>query len=467
VPLRLNQNGSFEIEYTFAPPNGLHVQAPENLIPDTMSPSMSGVMLRNAELRSMPPFVLKFPSPDPLNPILGQFSFLDQNNVGHTVMWTSRGLWQLSGNNPPLASSWSILGGPALSAAIPIAYRAFANVMYYTNGAPFMASWDGITSAPTSTTTFGDASIAASVAGVSKTDAPTVISGSIGPLSIGGLFLAELDNHIILANVTVLDQLGVNAATSGSITPTGTIYSFPQRIWWSANGLPNQWDFAANTNAGENDFLDVPDSITGIVTIGTAGYIFRSNGITQFIPTGNGLVPFQFDHLWASDHGVGAIYPWSIHSYGAFACFVSTEQIYQMGVNSFGDIGGPARDAIMADLSMASGIPTASIVPTESLGYIYLTYRINIPLTTFTRQYIYSFEDKRWEIRDLAGLIITGREEEIWTGQLSSFGIPGILPPATNIAGGAASGGGGFGSGSGGGGTGGGTGGGGRRVNQL
>jgi len=414
---------------------------------------MSGIMLRNAELRSMPPFVLKFPAPDAINPILGQYSFIDVNNVAHTVMWTSRGLWQLSGNNPPLAASWSILGGPAMPPN-PVSYRAFANTMYYTNGAPFVGSWDGITQQPTSTTTFGDASIAASVAGISKADSPTIIAGSTGPLAIGALFLAELDNHILLANVTVLDQLGVNASPSGAITPAGVIFNFPQRIWWSANGLPNQWDFAANTNAGENDFLDVPDQITGIITLGIAGYIFRSNGITQFVPTGNGLVPFQFDHLWASDHGVGNIYPWSIHSYGAFGCFVSTEQIYQIGVNSFSDIGGTARDAIIADLALASNTPVGMIQPTEALGYVYLTYRISIPLGTFTRHYIYSFEQKSWEIRDTAGLLITGREEEIWTGQLSTFGIPGITPPSTGVAGGGAAGGsgqGGAGSGTGGG----------------
>ena len=449
MPIKLNQNGSFEIEYTFVPPNGLHVQAPENLIPDTMSPSLSGVQLRNSELRSMPPFVLKFPSPDAINPILGQYSFIDVNSVGHTVMWTSRGLWQLAQNNPPIGASWSILGGPAMNPFNPVSYRAFANIVYYTNGAPFVASWDGITQQPTATTTFGDASIAASVAGISKADSPTIISGSVGPLALGALFISELDNHILLANVTVLDQLGVNAAPSGSITPAGTIYQFPQRIWWSANGLPNQWDFSANTNAGENDFLDVPDTITGIITIGVSGYIFRSNGITQFVPTGNGVAPFQFDHLWASEHGVGAVFPWSIHSYGAFACFVSTEQIYQIGVNSFSDIGGTARDAIMADLAQSSGTPVGSIVPTEALGYIYLTYRISIPLSTFTRHYIYSFEDKRWEIRDTAGLLMTGREEEIWTGQLSSFGTPGILPPSTGVAGGGSSGSGSGGSGNG------------------
>lgn len=449
MPVTINKDGTFRIEYS-GPYTGLHTQAPESLIPDSASPSMSGVQLRNAELRSMPAFVLKFISPDG-GPFVGQFSFFDANAVGHTVAWTSRGLWQLSANNPPPQQPWSILGGPAINPAIPMSYRAFANVLYYTNGSPFMGSWDGISAAPTSTTSFADGSIAASAAGISKADAPTVVSGTIGPLALGGQFLAELDNHLILANVSVLDQLGINAAGTGAITPPGNLITFPQRIWWSANGIPTQWDFVANTNAGENDFLDVPDNITGIMTIGVAGYIFRTNGITQFVPTGNGVAPFQFDHLWASDHGVGNVYPWSIHSYGAFGCFISVEQIYQIGVNSFSDIGGTARDSIMADLAAASSTPVASVVPTEAVGYINLVYRISIPLTTFTRHYEYRFEDRNWAVRDTVGLLITGREEEIWTGQLSSFAAPGIIPPSTGVAGGGQQGGGGTGGGGGGG----------------
>jgi uncharacterized membrane protein YgcG len=435
VSVEINpKTGEFAVTYC-GPYSGLHVQAPETLIPDSASPSMSGVQLRNAELRSMPVFALKFAAPDAINPFLGQYSFLDANSVAHTVAWTSRGTWQLAQNNPPPLQPWSYLGGPALTNLNPISYRSFANVLYYTNGSPFVASWDGITAQVTGTQTFGDTTIASSVAGVSKADAPTVISGTTGPLALGGLFLAELDNHLLLANVSVLDQLGVNA------TNVGVLLNFPQRLWWSANGLPNQWDFAANTNAGENDFLDVPDSITGVVTIGQAGYLFRTNGITQFVPTGNGVVPFQFDHLWASEHGVGNVYPWSIHSYGAFACFISVEQIYQIGINSFSDIGGTARDQIMADLSISSGTPVGMIVPTEALSYVYLTYRIAIPLTTFTREYIYSFEQKSWEVRDHAGLLVTGREEEIWTGQLASFGV-GLVPPSAGVAGGGSSGGG-------------------------
>lgn len=423
MPLKLKSNGYFEIEYS-GPYLGLNVQEPENLMDDRHSPFTNNFQFRNAELRSRPNFQLEFAGMDNINQPLGTYSFLDVNGIQHTVGWNSRGLWQFAPSGQPSGAStpWAILGGPQLVAGNPVSYRAFANILYYTNGGPQLVSWDGITLTPTASN--AGVANATSVAAISVADAPTVVPGSTGPLSIGGLYLGELDNHILLANVTVLDN------------GTGVTYTFPQRMWWSANGIPTQWDPAANTNAGENDFLDVPDLITGLITIGVSGYLFRSNGITFFTPSGNGLAPFQFDHLWASDHGIGNVYPWSIHAYGSIACFISTEQIYQMGVSSFEPIGGKARDAIMADLALASGNPVASIVPTDGLGYVYLTYRIAIPLPNFTRHYIYSIEDKNWAVWDTPGLLQTGRCEEVWTGTLSNFGGPGIVPPATGKAGG-------------------------------
>ena len=444
MSVRIQSDGYFEITYSdFA--GGLHVQAPETEIGDTFTPAANNFQIRNRELRSRPAFSMKFQGMSPTDPPLGTFSFVDSNFISHTVGWNTRGLWQLApaGLPPGGLSPWSFIGPPNMVAGNPVAYRPFANTLYYCNGGSFLASWDGIANAPAG----ANAGVAGStsIAAVSAADAPTVIAGSTGPLSIGGLFLGELDNHLLLANVTVLDN------------GTGTVYTFPNRLWWSANGIPTQWDFAANTNAGENDFLDVPDSITGLSTIGTNGYLFRTNGITFFAPTGNGLAPFQFDHLWASEHGVGNIYPWSVHTYGQTCCFISVEQIYKMSVSSFDPIGGTARDAIMADLALSTGNPVASIVPTENLGYIYYTYRISIPIETFTRHYVYSLEDNNWMQWDTPGLLQTGRVEEVWTGLLANLPI-GAQPPGTGKVGG-----GGGGGGIGGGGNGGGGGGGGRQ----
>jgi hypothetical protein len=423
VSVQIDKTGYFEITYAGFD-GGLNVQQPATEIPDTCTPAANNFQVRNKELRSRPAFTLKFSSMGgDINPGLGIYSFLDANNTQHTVGWNARGLWQLapSGLPPGASSPWELIGQPNMVPGNPVSYRAFANILYYCNGGPFLASWDGISLNPTASNVAAPGST--SIAAISVADAPTVIPGTVGPLSIGGLFLGELDNHILLANITVLDN------------GTGTIYTFPNRLWWSANGIPTQWDPTQNTNAGENDFLDVPDNITALGFVGVSGYLFRTNGITFFDPTGNAIAPYQFDHLWASDHGIGAVYPWSVHFYGSIGCFISVEQIYKLGVAEFEPIGGTARDAIMADLALASGNPTAAIVPTENLGYIYLTYRISIPLTTFTRIYVLSIEDKNWMAWDEIGLVQSARCEEVWTGILANLAV-GAVPPGTGQQGG-------------------------------
>lgn len=437
MAIQVSKNGYFEITYA-GPYTGLNVQQPEILIPDSATPAAVNFILRNAELRSRPSFVLSFQPPSPQDDVLGLTSFLDVNGVTHTVCFSPRGLWQLSGNNvPPTRQPWLFIGQPGMATGNPVSYRTFSSVLYYTNGGPFLASWDGVSQLPTQ-----------SVATISKADAPTVggsLPGAptlVGPLSIGGFYLGELDNHILLANVVLQD--------SG----TGLLYSFPNLLWWSANGIPNVWDPTQNTNAGFNPFLDVPDEITGIMTIGIAGYLFRSNGITQFTPTGNGLAPFEFDHLWASEEGIGNVYSFTVAQYGANGYFCSQENIYKMSVNSFTPIGGTARDAIVADLANATGNPVGWFTPALGLGYIYQLYVISIPLGTFTRHYCYSDEDNHWMQWDTQGQVITSRPGEVWTGNLSAFTNPGVFPGSVGVGESQPTGGGG--SSGGGGGTGGG-----------
>lgn len=438
MSIKVTQDGYWEVEYT-GPYAGLDVQTPENLLSDKASPSTNNFLLRNSEMRSRPVFRREFTAPDNKNPPLGHTSFLDVNSVWHTVLFTASAAWQLAGNNLGI-KPWNYLGGPNLVAGNPVASQAFGEVLYYTNGGPVLASWDGITTIPTASN--AGAPGATSVAAIDVADSPTVIPGSTGPLSIGGFYLGELNNQILLLNVVVLDNA------------TNVLYKFPNRLWYSANGIPTQWDPTINTSAGFVDFLDVPDMFTGIMTIGIAGYMFRSNGITQFTPTGSAVTPFQFDHLWASKKGIGNVFQWSIAQYGASGFFASTEQIYKMSVNSFNAIGGSARDAIYADLAVASGNPVAAFLPNLGLGYIYPAYTLSIPLGTFTRHYIYSDEGNGWTPWDTPGLLITGKPENVFTGQLPSFGVPGVFPPAVSKGGTGMSGGGGAGSGTGGGGGG-------------
>lgn len=414
MAIQIKGDGTFSIEYVGNPTYaGLHVQAPETNIPDNASPSFNNFMLRNAEIRSRPALVQPFGGIGTWQ--LGVTSFLDINGTYHTVGWSGFNLYQY---NPALlpGNPWALVGqaSPGNMQTNPVAYRAFANTIYYTNVAfiaspphrpggagkppvitPFMGYWDGIAAAPVFTTVFSDASVSQSAAGISRTNSPTV-GGSlpggptmVGPLDIGAGFIGELNNQLILANISVKDE------------GKGTIFKFPNLIWWSANGLPLQWDPTVNTSAGFNPFLDVPDLITGMATMGVAGYIFRTNGITQFAPTGSAVAPFQFDHMWSSEHGIGNVQPWSIAQYGPSAAFVAEDNIYSLSITSANPIGGTARDAIYSDIANAVASPFANITPKFKAGYIYLTYVILIPMNGFVRMYVYSFEEKNWATWDL------------------------------------------------------------------
>lgn len=401
---KINADGTFAIEYE-GPYAGLDVESPETLISDKASPSFNNFMLRNAELRSRPQLVSPFQGASSFQ--LGITSFLDINGMYHTCTWANTNLYQL---NPALIPGYpwlSMTGAPGNMGETPLSYRTFANTLYYSaigflsgmhigTSLPFVAYWDGLAAAPVFTNTFSDASVSQSIAGISLTDSPTV-GGSLpggptitGPIAIGGGFLGELNNQLILANVSIRDQ---GAAKT---------YSFPNVIWWSANGLPLQWDPIANTSAGFNAFLDVADQITGLLTLGIAGYIFRNFGITQMAPTGSTVTPWEFDHMWASDHGIGNVFPWSIAQYGPQGAFVAQDNVYALSITNAEPIGGKARDAIMADLALASFSPMANIIPIFVNGYVYLTYQILIPINSFVRNYVYSFEDKNWAAWDLA-----------------------------------------------------------------
>lgn len=376
----------FEISYQ-GPYAGLNVQTPEILLDPHSSPNTRNFMFRNAELRSRPSLVSSLPAP-PNNTPLGLASFMDAENTIHSVCFTPQGLWSLeqAGN-----SVWNFLGGSQLSVNNPVSVDRFISTLYYTNGNPYLSSWDGMASSPTN-----------SVATVANLQTVLGSAYTTSPGDIGAKYIGELSAHLIMANLSVLD------------TGSGSVYSLPNYIWWSASGLPAVWDPSVNTSAGYNPLVDVPDQITGLVTLGMGGYIFRTNGITQFYPTGSGIAPFQFDHLWASARGIGNAFAWSVSSYGSMCCFISTEQVYQMSINSWAEIGGGARDALMADLANATGTPVAQLTPAYAWGYIYLTYVVSIPLGQFTRNYVYSLEDKNWSVWDVSGLLVSGKPNLVW-----------------------------------------------------
>ena len=195
-------------------------------------------------------------------------------------------------------------------------------------------------------------------------------------------FLAQNASHLIAAYMTEPEPGVVGSQV------------FQQRVRWSKSGDPNDW---TAPGSGENDLLDVPDGITGLVTLGRNTLITRTNGLTIMTPTGIGTNPFAFENVSISPLGLGNRYPYSLAQYADFAVFISNSDIHLidagLGIKS---IGGKAKKKIMRQLGDASGDvvigwPVAQLGP----GIDYLSYWLTIPGAEAT--WIYNFDEDNWQ----------------------------------------------------------------------
>ena len=440
------QQTYFEQVYD-GPWKGINVAMPENKIEKSYTPFATNWVPRGGELRSRMRLKKFIPGLPDNSIIRGLSSFVDQNNVVHTVAISQSGVYQLNSNWRKFpGKEWSLVylfTSPYSLPPSPASIQVFLNQLYFVVGDNNLYDWDGIalstlsglniqgartstisfivgetitqaTTGATAVVTFASQAYmnistlagggpnssniwtgGTSGATFKPTTVPTkggaavqsiAVVDTVNNLRAGAYFLGELNSRLILLNT--LEQLNASGKP---------ISNFTQRIRWSASGLPGIWDPTVNVDAGYNDELDVPDSITGFLTIGRNGFVFRTNGITEMIGIASGLLPFDFNHLWASERGIGNVYPYSIAGYGPVGCFISTDDIYEISLGGFQKIGGSARNAIFSDLELQVATPVASLFPSYRVGYPYLTYKINIPMTGgVTKNWAYFIEDSSW-----------------------------------------------------------------------
>jgi hypothetical protein len=426
----------FEIKYN-GPFKGVHTSLPEDIIGKEYSPFMSNIILKNGEIRPRPRQYNILPGTPDGNPILILTSFEDSNNVFHTVAVTSTGLWQLNEtwkSNGTSKQTWTFVGAYGVQPGpnFPAASSVFINKFFWTNGGPNLWQWDGITSpgapviwrpstfykqgtviidsnknlqvannsgksgtvAPAWANTIGAQTIDSTGTPVPQItwtengkniNSPTgfinaAIVDATNGVTAGAFFLIELNAQLIMLNT--IESVGGN---------------FQQRIRWCPSGLPTIWDPAVNIGAGYIDELDVSDAITGAFTVGTTAFILRTNGITEATSTGNGINPFNLNHLWASDRGIGNVLPFGYAAYGPLGIFISSDDIYNVSLGGFKRIGGVARDSVYNDIYAATSNPIGSIVPYYQKNYVYNHYRLSIPQGQNNVTWIYSLEDESWQ----------------------------------------------------------------------
>jgi len=461
MPPQVTQSGYFEQIYQ-GPYKGIHVSLPENMIPEQMSPLIQNFILKNAELRTRPRMtvgILGTPDGYPIDVIE---TFQDSNTAFHTVIVNRRGLWQLNpnfANNP--APDWNLIGvfpvqpGPD----IPVAHVTFLNKFYWTNGGNNLWVWDGITSSgiPTIGNPFPwvanqrifagmrvvdsngnvEICIKAGWTGAAHPTWSTVVGGNTTettvsphvpaaiwvmngvPTPASGFYGAALVDALngVTAGAFYLGVLASRLLMLSTIEGAGAAgVPYTQRIRWSASGQPEIWDANVNIGAGWIDLLEVPDIITGFLAIGDkTGFVFRNNGISEMTSVSDGILPFDFNHLWASDRGIGNVLAFSISGYGPIGMFIASDDVYSISVGGFKNVGGPARDAIFADIAAATSTPLSAMIPKWSNRYSYLVYLLAIPFGPDTKFWMYSLEEGSWTTWLKKNTTVTGRANFVAT----------------------------------------------------
>lgn len=344
---------------------GVDTSLPETDIDPAASPFMSNFVLRKGEIRSR--FALKnlCLAPPDGTPVLGLTSFIDLNGLVHTVAITQLAVYQLSyafGGPNYTGNPWLVVANfPSSQTATPYAIGNFQGSLFFTNGSTNVWKWNGISNVITN------------------------VGNLASNGTVGGNYLMELAGRIVLASTS---EVNSNLTLSGS---------FPFRVRWSpVNLASNTFDPTVNIGAGFNDMFDCPDAITGLLPIGRTGYVFRSNGITEMLPTSGQGLAFDFNHLWASDRGIGNAFPQTLAGFGPLGIFGSGEAFYKITPNSFDDISKGATDEILADIFEQTGSMQATILPYFSNKYPFTIYMLNIQIGSDVVQWIHDLKEGSW-----------------------------------------------------------------------
>jgi hypothetical protein len=285
-------------------------------------------------------------------PIMGVADFFDVTGVRHQVIMTPTKLraWNPGSNAFDIIITGTLTG----DANQLFSHTVVADKLEFSQGKDKVKVWDGITAG------FADVSANA----------------------VPARFLFELGFHLIACNTI---EGGVSA---------------PQRVRWTGAGDPSDW---VSFNSGQVDLFNDLGPITGGLKLYQAGYIWQYWGITQMLPTGIGLAPFDFVPLGSK--AKGNCIPHSLASFGEdIACYVGSNNVYQFDGNYSTPIGDApmdgsrykrgARKRILADLQGSDYSKVFGFLSTSINGQDYFAYWLFIP--NISEAWVYHFDEQSW-----------------------------------------------------------------------
>jgi hypothetical protein len=347
------------------PFGGIQSEAPLSRIEGLGVQDATNVLFRKGAMQVRP--VLNATSSPDGTAIMGIFDFFDRVGTRHQMLFTTRNLFEWNSNTqtwveiPPGGAAGN--GATTFSGTNTNKFSATIvnGQLVFSNGVDPIGIWDG------SAAFWSNASVS-----------------TTGRFPARYLF--ELDTY----------ALALYTTEAGN--------TWPQRVHWSAPGDPTIWEQSPTEfRPGITDLLNDLGPITGGVKLYQSGFVFHYWGITQVVPTGIGLAPFDFVPL--SSRAKGNVIPFSLSDFGEdIACYVGKDNVYQFDGNYSVPIGDAridgtryrigARKRILADLVHADFATVNGFITTSISGNDYFAYWLFIP--NLDQAWVYHFDEQSW-----------------------------------------------------------------------
>ena len=118
----------------------------------------------------------------------------------------------------------------------------------------------------------------------------------------------------------------------------------PYTVKWSKEGDPTDW---TDSTAGENDFLDTDDYITGLGKAGSNIVVYKRDSIVIGARSGDLTAPVSYQ---TASKGIGLVAPWSLVSFLGTNAWLGRDDFYRLNGDYPVSIGSPVRDKLLAEV---------------------------------------------------------------------------------------------------------------------
>jgi hypothetical protein len=170
----------------------------------------------------------------------------------------------------------------------------------------------------------------------------------------------------------------------------------PYTIKWSKEGDPTDW---TDSTAGENDFLETDDIITGLGRVGTYLVVYKRDSIIIGSRSGDATAPVNYQ---SPKKGIGLVAPWSLVEILGTNAFLGRDDFYVLNGDSPSSIGGPIRDRFFQDIG-ESEVERVFGYANYNANEIYWVANT----VSGQRVYVWNYKTSQWTINEYP-LTVTG-----------------------------------------------------------